>query len=47
MSNYDEYECIIQLIVLGSALIGEYSLCIWLLFRGNRLPRPEDIAALP
>ncbi len=38
MPNYTDYQWTIQLIVLGSALLGELSLCLWLLFRGNRIP---------
>lgn len=37
MTNYEEYQRTIQIIVLGSALLGELSLCIWLLIKGKEI----------
>jgi hypothetical protein len=38
MPNYDDYQTIMQQIIFIPAIIGELSLCLWLLFRGNTIP---------
>ena len=38
LSNYTEYETIFLLIVAVPGVIGELSLAIWLLFKGNKIP---------
>ena len=38
LSNYDNYKNIFILIVVVPGIIGELSFCLWLLFRGTKLP---------
>ncbi len=38
LSNYDNYKDIFLLIVVVPGIIGELSFCLWLLFRGTKLP---------
>jgi hypothetical protein len=39
LSNYTDYETIFLLIVAVPGVIGELSLAIWLLFKGNKIPK--------
>ena len=38
LPNYENYEAIISLVVFVPAFIGEFSLMLWLLFKGSKIP---------
>lgn len=42
LSNYTDYETIFLLIVAVPGVIGELSLAIWLLFKGNKIPEMKS-----
>ena len=41
LSSYHDYEAIFALVVFLPAFIGELSMCLWLLFKGVKIPEME------
>lgn len=38
LPNYDDYQTIMQQVIFGAAILGELSLCFWLLIKGKNIP---------
>jgi hypothetical protein len=42
LPNYDDYGAIFDLVVFAPAFIAELSLCLWLLFKGAKIPEMKS-----